>query len=347
MSRRAPSDRLVHLRALQLLNGLLWLAVLVAPSESVAQLQPLGGTLLVSTRRGLAMVDPVSGDAPEVRIGPPGATPAGVAWSADRRQIAVSIRVHQTGETAPGSDVLVLDASAAFLSTIQRDQPGVALLSPAWLPTGEIVYERSKPLDPPTLSRVEASSTDGSSRRVLASGARLPGVSPDGGLLAYVAPGQPADQLALRNLATGDTTLLVENASEGFVYFSRPRFSPDGRVVAFGASGGPTLSAAEAGLVWLGAGWRGGLFAAPRPHGPGWDVWTVNSDGSGLRQATHFDYEDDLSVTWSPDGQWLAAYSPNALYLVPMAVAGPATPIARGGPGEPDWAADQLQPGGS
>lgn len=53
---------------------------------------------------------------------------------------------------------------------------------------------------------------------------------------------------------------------------------------------------------------------------------------------------DDLAVTWSPDGQWLAAFGPNALYLIPIGLSGPPTPIGHGGLGEPDWRAVELVP---
>jgi Tol biopolymer transport system component len=179
-------------------------------------------------------------------------------------------------------------------------------------------------------SRVEASLVDGSVRRVLASSARLPGVSPDGSHLAYFEPGPFGGRLVSLDLSTGASLTLVDAASLGFAYFSQPRFSPDGQVVAFGASGGPS------GPGTFG---RLGLALAPRAHGPNWDLWVVNADGANLRRATIIPEGDDLNPAWSPDGQWLAAYGPPGLYLVPAFTPGPTTPILSGGVGQPDWVA--------
>jgi hypothetical protein len=63
---------------------------------------------------------------------------------------------------------------------------------------------------------------------VLVSNARSPGPSPDGGRLAYVAAGRPFDRLMVLDLATNDAHALVENSTEGYVYFSRPACHPTG-----------------------------------------------------------------------------------------------------------------------
>jgi Tol biopolymer transport system component len=324
-------------------RGLLACAValgVLAASGPAAGAGGLAGTIVVSRPDGVVLVQPVTGDANVLPLGTAGRLPQGVSWSADRQQIAVSVRMRQVGERVGGADILVLDTGGVEVSNIRRDQPDVALISPAWLPSGEIAYERVDVSGSSAPSQIEAAQPDGSARRVLVSNGRLPGPTPDGRRLAYVAPGQPFDRLMVLDLATNDAHPLVENSTEGYVYFSRPRFSPDGRVVAFGASGGPNLTRTPA-VAGVGAGARG-VFAALLRHGPGWDIWTVGGDGSGLHQVTRFDYEDDLAVTWSPDGQWLAAFGPNALYLIPMAVSGPPTPIGRGGLGEPDWGATEL-----
>jgi Tol biopolymer transport system component len=284
----------------------------------------------VPRARGVAAVDPRTGDPSTVFGGGSAAagTATGVAWSPALRRLAVSVQQRQAGERYGGADILVLDGAAATVAQIDRDDLDVVLDAPAWLPDGEVVYARSVVGAPDADSRIEASLPDGSARRVLVSSARLPGLSPDGTHLAYLEPSASGGRLVSLDLSAGTSLTLADAGSLGFAYFSAPRFSPDGQFVAFGASGGPS-----------GPGTFGStrLFMAPLAHGPNWDLWVVNADGTGLRQATIIPEGDDLYAAWSPDGQWLAAYGPPGLYLVPAFQPGPTTPILTGGVGQPDW----------
>ena len=270
----------------------------------------------------------MTGEPTPLLIGGAASNATGVAWSPLARRLAVSVQQRQVGERFGGGDIVVLDSTGIPESSVDRDQPDVVLDAPAWLPSGEVVYARQVVGTPDADARVEASLPDGSARRLLASSARLPGVSPDGSRLAYLQPGPSGGQLVSLDLTTGSLTRLVDAASLGYAYFGAPRFSPDGHRIAFGASGGPAGPGTFSRL---------GLIAAPRVHGPNWDLWIMNAVGSGLRQATIIPEGDDLNAAWSPDGQWLAAYGPPGLYLVPAFTPGPTTPIAGGGSGEPDW----------
>jgi Tol biopolymer transport system component len=303
----------------------------IAAEAARARVGPLSGAIVVPRARGVAVVDPLTGE-PNPLFGggsAAGGTATGVAWSPGARRLAVSVQQRQAGERFGGADILVLDASGATVARIDRDDLDVVLEAPAWLPDGEVVYARQVVGAPDADSRVEASLPDGSSRRLLASAARLPGVSPDGAHLAYLEPGPAGGRLVSLDLSSGASLTLADAASLGFAYFGAPRFSPDGQFVAFGASGGPSGPGTFGGRL--------GLVMAPLAHGPNWDVWVVNADGSGLRQATIIPEGDDLNAAWSPDGQWLAAYGPPGLYLVPAFQPGPTTPILTGGVGQPDW----------
>jgi Tol biopolymer transport system component len=324
------------MRALWTRGGiaLLVLVVTLAGGPSVSgeasRLTTLSGVIVVPRARGVAAVDPLTGE-PSTLFGGGSAasgTVTSVAWSSSTRRLALSVQQRQAGERYGGADILVLDASGATVARLDRDDLDVVLDAPAWLPDGEVVYARSVVGAPDADSRVEASVPDGSARRLLATSARLPAVSPDGTHLAYLEPSSSGGRLVSRDLSSGTSLTLADAASLGFAYFSAPRFSPDGQFVAFGASGGPS-----------GPGTFGsrGLFMAPLSHGPNWDLWVVNADGSGLRQATIIPEGDDLYAAWSPDGQWLVAYGPPGLYMVPAFQPGPTTPILTGGIGQPDW----------
>lgn len=74
-----------------------------------------------------------------------------------------------------------------------------------------------------------------------------------------------------------DSTALTQLTSDP-AHDVQPRFSPDGRKIAFASN-------------------RGGT----------WDIWQINRDGTNLVQLTS-DVSDELSPSWSPDGS-LIAYS--------------------------------------
>ena len=66
--------------------------------------------------------------------------------------------------------------------------------------------------------------------------------------------------------------------AQGMVWDMQPRFSPDGKQIAFTSD-------------------RGG----------GDNIWVMNQDGSNPKQITKETFRLLNSPTWSPDGQWIAA----------------------------------------
>jgi Tol biopolymer transport system component len=50
-------------------------------------------------------------------------------------------------------------------------------------------------------------------------------------------------------------------------------------------------------------------------HGLPWNLWIVDSDGSGAHELAQVE-ADDASVAWSPDGSSLLVYGGSGSYLV-------------------------------
>ncbi|HYD14135.1 MAG TPA: amidohydrolase family protein [Allosphingosinicella sp.] len=95
-------------------------------------------------------------------------------------------------------------------------------------------------------------------------------VSPDGSTIAFDLLGD------IYTMPIGGGT--PRRISSGLAFDMQPRFSPDGRLIAFTSD-------------------RGG----------GDNIWVMNADGTGVRQITRENFRLLNAPTWSPDGQYIAA----------------------------------------
>lgn|GEM_PF-1204740 len=102
-----------------------------------------------------------------------------------------------------------------------------------------------------------------------------------------------------------------------FIAIYAPAVAPGGQRVVFAAIGGPQTPP-QASL------WDGivGFFGptAASAHGLPWDLWIVNSDGSGLRRLTSLN-EDMPYPVWSKDGTRLIFVGATGLYQLDPATA--------------------------
>jgi Tol biopolymer transport system component len=199
---------------------------------------------------------------------------------------------------------------------------------PTWAPDGKSIYVAANGVkslaDGAAGSRllqvVRVDVANGAARPVIAD-ALDAAISRDGRQLAYLKLAPDGYTMSLHIAApdgSGDRALIDDKQFQGFY---APRFSPDGKQIVVAAIGGPLTDdrgnpiAPPSGVSPL-----DGLLvlfapATAEAHGPPWDLWVVNSDGSGLRRLTKI-YEDLPMAAYSPDGRQIAVLGAGGFYLM-------------------------------
>jgi eukaryotic-like serine/threonine-protein kinase len=104
--------------------------------------------------------------------------------------------------------------------------------------------------------------------------AKNPNPSPDGQWVAYQSWGKQEDIYIVRADGTGERYLTNDDFKDRV-----PRWSPDGNRLAFYSN-------------------RSGNF----------EIWTINKDGSGLKQITDDRTDMNIRSVWSNDGRFLAGF---------------------------------------
>jgi Tol biopolymer transport system component len=172
-------------------------------------------------------------------------------------------------------------------------------------------------------SHAERIAGAGGDRQVIADEVEDPAVASDG-RTAFVRWTTAGRQLVVASPDGAESVLAV-----GFADLAAPRFSPDGRQIAFVAVSAPADQATPP---------RGALhWGAPiaQAHGLPWGVWITGLDGSPRRLGTL--EEDEPTLAWSPDGSHLAVSGATGVYVMDVARGEATRFLNMGGFGGIDW----------
>lgn len=217
------------------------------------------------------------------------------AWSPDGRELVYTL---QGAEDVPPRVVAVESAP----SWTQRPWPWATdiivwegrqylLNSIDWSPADELIVDGGDDND---ISRIFAISADGTTVRLVTepdpelqpanAGDSLPAVSPDGSTIAFVSGSSSRTRSVWAAGSDGTGRIQVT-----------AHIIP--RVVGATNAGaaGPSWSPSGASLVFAGQQEKDGRV----------DIWTIDAQGTNLRQLTDDDLTDERPA-WSPDGRWIA-----------------------------------------
>ena len=221
------------------------------------------------------------------------------------------------GKYDAGSDLWVAnrDGTGAHV-VLTHEQPNQLIRFPQWQDNDTllVVMQEIAPKNGVTtvsyvLTRLPAAG--GARARVLTDTLAF-GLSPDGTRLAYarLAP-QTGETLNTVDIdGTNDVTLI--GASENLAPFNGPRYSPDGKKIAFSSADQTGARGASPEYVSVApAGAAGGPVLDGLPE----DIWTM--DATGGRPVRVADLKEDLpALTWSGDGKHIYVVGSAGLYDV-------------------------------
>jgi mono/diheme cytochrome c family protein len=226
----------------------------------------------------------------------------------------------------PQTRLYLMRADGSDLRSLWEPERGTIRLT-TWTPDGQALYVgfadlRSVP-DAPVPDRlfqiVRVDVTTGA-RQLILNDAFDPTLARDGALLAYLHYDKTYATFRLYVAArdgSGDRELLGVGA---FSDLATPRFSPDAKQIIFAAHAGPVTdpqgypikTGARSPLQQLLA-----LLEPPtaEAHGALWDLWVINTDGSGLRRLPNV-REDTPMAVFSADGRQLVMMGAGGIYLL-------------------------------
>jgi mono/diheme cytochrome c family protein len=228
----------------------------------------------------------------------------------------------------PSSTLYVMSTDGTNLRPVWKPEQGL-LGIPTWSADGKAIYIAANGVKLPQSTATQPTSRDlqivridvaTGTKQPLLNDALDPSISRDGTQLAYLKLSDDGYTMSLNIAApdgSGNRELIGGKDFQGFY---APRFSPDGKQIIMAAIGGPQTDARGYPIKASVPSPLDRLLGMLEPataeaHGLPWDLWSINSDGTGLRRLTSF-YEDLPMAAFAPDGKQVAVMGLGGIYLM-------------------------------
>lgn len=239
---------------------------------------------------------------------PPNSAPATPTLHPSGRSIAFALTLVPTRPTGFGSDIYTVNLDGTGLkAVVEHEADTVFYASPRFDPTGNILFVHRRAAviknnsfisNEDAILRIDLRT--GEKKSIIKDGAD-PTLSPDGRTLVYVhLKDSVGDGLWVSGVDGTDARPFIKGR-DTFWYLQTPRFSPDGKTVAFSAAGHS---------VSMGEGGRLAHLGVPS------ELFLLNADGTGLKSVGQTG--DDVTPAWSPDGTKIAYVGTGAFYVLDL-----------------------------
>ena len=325
-------------------------SVVLGSCQLAASPKPAGlqGRILWPKDGDLWVYDLASKQQTKITNLPQGAAVTGATWSPDGQRVVFAQFWRRPNERSSGADLFLANADGSNVRPFaERDAPNTVMETPEWAASGRVYYTVRRVTNGRETQSI-VRQVEGGQPEVLVDNGYSPAVSPDETTLVYIRSSRAGQTMVKKTFdAGGDGCELMSD--QVFQYLSMPRIAPDGKRLALGGSGEPTLGPSGCGgdpraspaAMGLPAAlnlvaWLQPAVAYAAAHGLPADVYTVNLDGSAMTRIADIK-DDDPTVAWSPDGSKLAIFGVAALYVVD-GHGGPTEKLVdQGGYGGLDW----------
>ena len=215
-----------------------------------------------------------------------------------------------------GHDLYVANADGSGARLVaEHEQQNDQIRAPAWLPDGQRMFVNTQRLlERQFVTAIELLDLATGERVLVLEDASRPAVSGDGRLLAFVREDEDLHQALWIANSDGSDPRVLAGEEDGLASFGVPKFSPDGRFIAFGAA----EDAHEVRRPPFVSRWGGGARRAERAsyNGSPMDIWIVELKGDGIPRKIADLELDAPSLAWSGDGLRLFVLAGSGLFAV-------------------------------